>query len=105
VEIPSGGKILEETKKVQFMPEFQLEAYPNRDSLSYLDKYGISSRSAGVKSTFRGTLRHQGFSEGAKTLIKLGYLSTEPLEILDPTRDHSPLSWVKKITSYLKYYY
>ena len=40
---------------VSFLPGFNLEAFPNRDSISYINQYNISS----VHSILRGTLRYK----------------------------------------------
>jgi alpha-aminoadipic semialdehyde synthase len=40
---------------VSFLPGFNLEAYPNRDSIDYLDKYNINT----ANSIIRGTLRYK----------------------------------------------
>jgi len=50
-----------------------LEGYPNRDSLPYIETYGIH----GVKSMFRGTLRYPGWCETMKKIGKLGLLNEE----------------------------
>ena len=50
-----------------------LEGYPNRDSLPYIETYGIH----GVKSMFRGTLRYPGWCETMKKIGELGLLNEE----------------------------
>lgn len=52
----------------------ELEVYPNRDSLPYIDSYGISS----AKSMFRGTLRYPGWCETMKRIVALGLLDETP---------------------------
>ena len=47
------------------------EAYPNRNSLGYIEKYAIE----GVQSMFRGTLRNVGHCETWKGLADLGLLN------------------------------
>ena len=47
-----------------------LEGYPNRDSLPYMQTYGIPK----IKSMFRGTLRYPGWCETLKAATKLGLL-------------------------------
>jgi len=47
-----------------------LEGYPNRDSLPYIDTYGVH----GVKKMFRGTLRYPGWCETLKKIAELGLL-------------------------------
>lgn len=51
----------------------ELEAYPNRDSLSYIDGYNIPE----VDTMFRGTLRYPGWSTTMKKVIELGLLDDE----------------------------
>lgn len=54
----------------------KMEAYPNRDSLSYMKSFGIED----VHTMIRGTLRYPGWSETWACLVKLG-LPNEHLEI------------------------
>jgi len=44
------------------------EGYPNRDSLSYMETYGITS----ARSMFRGTLRNVGWCATLKKITELG---------------------------------
>ena len=44
------------------------EGYPNRDSIAYVDKYGL----AGIETLVRGTLRGEGFCAGWDALVQLG---------------------------------
>ncbi len=53
-----------------------LEAYPNRDSLAYLDAFGLE----GVETMVRGTLRYPGWSETWAQIVRLG-LPNENLRI------------------------
>ena len=46
----------------------RLEGYPNRDSLSYLEHFGLD----GVHTMIRGTLRHPGFCETWSKVVNLG---------------------------------
>ena len=47
-----------------------LEVYPNRDSMPYIDSYHIPT----VTSMFRGTLRYPGWCETLKAIVDLGLL-------------------------------
>jgi len=49
------------------------EAYPNRDSLPYIDTYGIKN----TKTMLRGTLRNLGWCKTLKKMIELGFLDQE----------------------------
>lgn len=49
------------------------EAYPNRDSISYIDIYGL----AGIQTMYRGTLRNMGWCDCLFNFGELGLLSLE----------------------------
>ncbi len=104
-----GAQYLEDSK-VKLLPHFEvfnrtwnvyiegvgmLEAYPNRDSLSYIDVFDVQ----GVETMVRGTLRYPGFCETWAQIVKLGManetLSLPPLENMsyeDYTKMFLPLS-------------
>jgi len=46
------------------------EAYPNRDSMGYIDIYGLK----GISTMFRGTLRNAGWCKTWKKIADLGFL-------------------------------
>jgi saccharopine dehydrogenase-like NADP-dependent oxidoreductase len=50
-----------------------LEAYPNRDSIPYIDLYGIPE----TDTMYRGTLRNIGWCDVMQKLNQLGYFSLE----------------------------
>jgi saccharopine dehydrogenase-like NADP-dependent oxidoreductase len=50
-----------------------LDAYPNRDSLPYIDIYGIPE----TKTMYRGTLRYPGWCDTWQQFVQLGLLSLE----------------------------
>jgi saccharopine dehydrogenase-like NADP-dependent oxidoreductase len=58
-----------------------LEAYPNRDSLSYMQAFGVT----GVHTMIRGTLRYPGWSETWARVVQLG-LPSETVRIPDLAR-------------------
>ncbi|MBN1224587.1 MAG: saccharopine dehydrogenase NADP-binding domain-containing protein [Candidatus Aminicenantes bacterium] len=51
----------------------QFEGYPNRDSIPYIDLYGIQS----TKTMLRGTLRNLGWCATLKKIVELGILDQE----------------------------
>lgn len=51
----------------------ELETYPNRNSLPYLDWYGIQS----AQTIYRGTLRYRGWSETIRKIVDLGLLNID----------------------------
>ncbi|MCP4590761.1 MAG: saccharopine dehydrogenase [bacterium] len=53
----------------------ELEAYPNRDSLSYLSLYGLEN----VATMFRGTFRNHGWCDSLKQVVDLGMLDETPV--------------------------
>jgi len=52
---PNGG-LLEAARDMNFLPGFNLEGFPNRDSTKYGDLYGINE----ANTVLRGTLRYKG---------------------------------------------
>lgn len=54
------------------------EGYPNRDSLAYVERYGLEN----VETLIRGTLRGDGFCEAWDALVQLGVV-----------RDDAVMSW------------
>ena len=59
------------------------QGYPNRDSLSYVDLYGLRH----AQTLVRGTLRSEGFCESWDVLVKLGLV-----------RDDVSLTWPEGIS-------
>jgi len=51
----------------------EFEGYPNRNSLPYIETYGITT----AKSMFRGTLRNVGWCETLRKVVDLGLIDTE----------------------------
>jgi len=51
----------------------EFEGYPNRNSLPYIDLYGIKS----TKTMLRGTLRNKGWCSTLKKIVDLGLLEEE----------------------------
>ncbi|MFQ6069690.1 MAG: saccharopine dehydrogenase C-terminal domain-containing protein [Candidatus Aminicenantales bacterium] len=59
----------------------EFEAYPNRNSLPYIDTYGIQN----TKTMIRGTIRNKGWCRTMKAIRSLGLLDEEPEEWTDFT--------------------
>jgi saccharopine dehydrogenase (NADP+, L-glutamate forming) len=57
----------------------ELEVYPNRDSMPYIETYGIPS----VTSMFRGTLRYPGWCTTLKAIVDLGLLDDAERDDID----------------------
>jgi len=52
------------------------EVYANRDSLKYINLYGLTD----IKTMFRGTLRNSGWCRTWDKITELGYLEIEEIE-------------------------
>ena len=61
---PNGG-LLDASMPMNFLPGFNVEGYPNRDSTIYGELYGIRE----AHTLLRGTLRYAGNSLRAVILI------------------------------------
>ncbi len=60
--------LFERTKRIEIDNYGEFEGYANRDSLSYLEVYGIQ----GIPTIYRGTLRRKGYSEAWNVFVQLG---------------------------------
>jgi saccharopine dehydrogenase-like NADP-dependent oxidoreductase len=65
----------------------ELEVYPNRDSISYMDIYGIPE----AETVYRGTYRYKGWCETLDAIKELGMLS-------DEVKDYSTYSYKSFLT-------
>ena len=69
VEIP-GAELFTNYNTVEIAGLGSFEGYPNRNSLPYMETYGISAASG----MFRGTLRNAGWCDSLKAMADLGLL-------------------------------
>lgn len=58
VEISGNGGLLDATEELRFLPGFNLEGYPNRDSTHYAAAYNITSASTVLRGTIRYKVSH-----------------------------------------------
>jgi len=72
----SGAELFSHYWHIDIPTIGELEAYPNRDSLSYIELYGLH----GIRTMFRGTLRYKGWCDTLKALVDLGYLDATESE-------------------------
>lgn len=86
-EIP-GPELMDSAKPYHIYPGFNFVAYANRDSTPYRETYKIPE----AQTVVRGTLRYGGFPEFVRTLVAMGFLSTDPLDILD-AKNPNPPTW------------
>ncbi|MFQ6090937.1 MAG: saccharopine dehydrogenase C-terminal domain-containing protein [Candidatus Bipolaricaulia bacterium] len=63
------------TVKIEGLGEF--EAYPNRDSIPYIETYGIPE----AETMYRGTLRNPGWCATWKRFVELGLLDEEEQDL------------------------
>lgn len=68
--------LLYSSTEVRLNQALTLEGYPNRDSLSYRDVYGLNY----AKKFLRGTLRYPGFTELINAFKEIGFWSEEPVK-------------------------
>jgi len=68
------------------------EAYPNRDSLPYVERYGL----AGIRTMLRGTLRYPGWCETLKAIADLDLLDDRER---DDLADLTCADWVRECVS------
>ncbi|MDY0344508.1 MAG: saccharopine dehydrogenase C-terminal domain-containing protein [Lentimicrobium sp.] len=55
----------------------KLEVYPNRDSVSYIDIYGIPE----AKTMMRGTFRYEGWCESMDLMKRLGLITSQTIDM------------------------
>lgn len=89
VEIAGGGDLMSTVQDLDFLPGFALEGYPNRDSTTYRDYYGLQN----ANTVLRGTLRFKGFSDTILGLQLLGLIDPNPHPILHP--NGPDITWVR----------
>ncbi|MCK9463483.1 MAG: saccharopine dehydrogenase NADP-binding domain-containing protein [Proteobacteria bacterium] len=73
VEVP-GTELFADPEPVEFPGAGSFEGYPNRDALPYIEMYGLD----GVRTMFRGTLRHLGHCASWYHWVKLGLFDQRP---------------------------
>ena len=73
----------------------KFEAYSNRDSLKYMDVYGLND----VLTLYRGTIRKVGFSKAWNMFVQLGM--TDDSYIME---DSSTMSYRQFVNSFLPYH-
>jgi len=68
----SGEDLFDNTRTVSIDSLGDFEAYPNRNSIPYVELYGIP----GARTMVRGTLRYQGWCDTLKKISEIGLLDT-----------------------------
>ncbi|XP_033106546.1 alpha-aminoadipic semialdehyde synthase, mitochondrial-like isoform X4 [Anneissia japonica] len=94
VYIPPGY-LMESCKDMSFLPGFNLQGYPNRDSTQYIFTYGVQT----VDSFIRGSLRYKGYCHAANGLLKLGLVDGSPHPAL---HEEAPaITWRELMSNHL----
>lgn len=62
------NRLFTQTDTIEIPPYGKFDAYANRDSISYIDAYGLFS----INTMLRGTLRAEGYCKAWNVFIKLG---------------------------------
>lgn len=75
VYIP-GKELFDHYKIIMVDGVGQLEAYPNRNSLPYIEKYGLKD----IKTMFRGTYRNHGWCKTLKKFAEIGILEDKKMD-------------------------
>ena len=75
VEVPSQ-RLFHDMHILSIPGQGDYEAYPNRDSISYIDVYGLQ----GIQTIYRGTLRNMGWCDCLYNFGKLGLLSLDEID-------------------------
>jgi saccharopine dehydrogenase (NADP+, L-glutamate forming) len=76
VEVPSH-RLFRDMHMLAVEGQGDYEAYPNRDSISYVDVYGLQ----GIQTIYRGTLRNPGWCDCLFNYGKVGLLSLDEIEV------------------------
>lgn len=80
IDVPSTD-LFGHTWEVEIESVGSLEAYPNRDSIPYIETYGLE----GIGTMFRGTLRYPGWCPAWKYLSASGYVNDDEKSLAGTT--------------------
>jgi saccharopine dehydrogenase-like NADP-dependent oxidoreductase len=72
------GELFKKIENVQVEGLATFDAYANRDSISYIDVYGLK----GIRTMLRGTLREKGYCKAWNVFVKLG-MTNDKIKIVD----------------------
>ncbi len=62
------SRLFNEPESIEFSSGEIYDGYPNRDSISYQDVYGLKD----IKTMVRGTLRHKGYCKAWNIFVQMG---------------------------------
>lgn len=81
-----GPELMSTARPYYIYPGYAFEAYPNRDSTPFRERYDIPE----AQTLIRGTLRYQGNPAFVQTLSNLGFLSDSEHDFLK-----TPIPWAE----------
>ena len=81
-------RIFTTTEQFKISGYGKFESYPNRDSLSYISKYGLDN----VQTILRSTLRKEGYCSAWNALVQLGL--TDDSYVLNNLEEMTYADWV-----------
>ena len=88
------NKVFRRTERIEIEDYGTFEGYANRDSLSYIEKYGLQD----ISTIYRGTLRRPGFCRAWDLLVQLGV--TDDTYVVEGSED---MTFREFINSFLRY--
>ncbi|GAB5527870.1 MAG: saccharopine dehydrogenase C-terminal domain-containing protein [Roseivirga sp.] len=87
-------KLFRRTEMIHIPGHGYFEGYANRDSLMYMDVYGLE----GIKTLYRGTLRRPGFCKAWDIFVQLG--ATDDSYMLDGVNTMTHRQFMNSFLSY-----
>ncbi len=75
------NRLFTQTNEIEIEGTGKFDAYANRDSIGYINEYGLAS----VKTMLRGTLRQHGYCKAWNVFVKLG-LTDDTLKITNANK-------------------
>jgi len=88
------NQLFKRTEKMSILDVGEFEMYPNRDSLSYRETYGLED----IPTLLRGTLRRPGYCDGWNVFVQIG--ATDDTYSIE---DSENLTYREFINSFLPY--
>ncbi|MCK5920894.1 MAG: hypothetical protein KAG66_08125, partial [Methylococcales bacterium] len=87
-------RLFRRTEVIYIPGQGYFEGYANRDSLKYLDVYGLR----GIRTLFRGTLRHSSFCKAWNVFVQLG--ATDDTYEMENVSSMTHISFINSFLAY-----
>lgn len=88
------NRLFRRTEKIEIDGYGRFEGYANRDSLKYIDRYGLE----GIETIYRGTLRRPGFCKAWNIFVQLG--ATDDSYIMEDTENMTHADFINSFLYY-----